>query len=264
MVVDLSRFPSSLRLSVRDGVASGVAGVGAWYVRSIPLPLPFPAADPVSYAAGRERRSFAAGWLAALADGGARFVNPPAKMLQHFRKVEQLASLRSAGVCVPATLATNSPEDVVAFAREVGALVYKPLAGGGRCRRVTASDLSADRLAALARAPVMFQEEVPGRNVRAYVVDGAVVAAYEIESDELDYRGAETSVSVFAVDAPLADVCVRAAAACDMAFTGIDVRLGPEGRAVVLECNPSPMFAAIERRAGTSQVSAALARTLTG
>ena len=45
--------------------------------------------------------------------------------------------------------------------------MYKPLAGGGRCRRVTADDLDLDRLRLLARAPVLFQAEVPGTNIRA-------------------------------------------------------------------------------------------------
>lgn len=45
VVLDLGRFPRTLRLSVRDGVprVHGVdlAAVGSWYVRSLPLPLPF-------------------------------------------------------------------------------------------------------------------------------------------------------------------------------------------------------------------------------
>ena len=73
-------------------------------------------------------------------------------------------------------------------------MVYKPLAGGGRCRRLTDADLSAERLSRLAAAPVLFQAEVPGTNIRVYVVGGAVVAAYQIVSDELDYRGAEADV----------------------------------------------------------------------
>ena len=59
----------------------------------------------------------------------------------------------SAGVPVPATLATNDPHAVVGSAREVGAVVYKPLAGGGRCRRLTDADLSAERLGRSAAAP---------------------------------------------------------------------------------------------------------------
>ena len=171
VVLDLGQFPHTLRLSLRDGVPSAdgvdLLAVSSWYVRSLPLPLPFrvtPAADTRvqqrNYAAGRERRSFVAGLVAALAATGSALVNPPERMAQHFRKCEQLDALRAAGVPVPATLATNDPDAVVTFAGEVGALVYKPLAGGGRCRRLTDADLSAD-----------------GRGIPADAADAAAAAA---------------------------------------------------------------------------------------
>jgi glutathione synthase/RimK-type ligase-like ATP-grasp enzyme len=273
VVLDLGRFPRTLQLSLRDGVPSAAGAdllsVGSWYVRSLPLPLPFrvpPAADvdaqQRNYAAGRERRSFLAGFTAALAATGCALVNPPDRMAQHFRKPEQLDALRGAGIPVPATLATNDPHALVEFAREQGAVVYKPLAGGGRCRRLTGSDLSTERLGRLAAAPVLFQAEVPGTNVRVYVVGGAVVAAYEIVSDDLDYRGAEIDVRPVRLTAAETDACCRAAAACDMPFTGLDLRRRPDGGFAVLECNPSPMFAGIQRRTGAQPVSDALAELL--
>jgi hypothetical protein len=136
--------------------------------------------------------------------------------------------------------------------------VYKPLAGGGRCRRLSAADLEPDRLRLLAGAPALFQEEVPGANIRVYVVGDRVAAAYEIVSEELDYRGAEDAVVPTALDAAEHDACLRAAAACDMTFTGIDLRRRPDGGFAVLECNPSPMFAGIERWTGAAPVSLAL------
>ena len=52
VVLHLGRFPRTLRLSLRDGVPSAddveLLTVSSWYVRSLPLPLPFrvtPAAD---------------------------------------------------------------------------------------------------------------------------------------------------------------------------------------------------------------------------
>ena len=273
VVLDLGRFPRELRLGVRDGRprADGVdiAAVRAWYVRSLPLPLPFRVAQHVDaevgrreYAAGRERRSFLAGFVSAVAATGAVLVNPLACMAQHFRKLEQLDVLRGAGVPVPATLATNDPRAVAEFAAEVGAVVYKPLAGGGHCRRLTAADLTPGRLDRLAAAPVLFQEEVPGGNIRVYVVGGAVVAGYEIFSDELDYRGAETGVRAVPLDDAETAACVRAAAACGMPFTGLDLRRRLDGRFAMLECNPSPMFSGIQRHTGAEPVSDALADLL--
>ena len=61
-----------------------------------------------------------------------------------------------------------------------------------------------------------------------------------------------------------ADACRRAAAACGMTFTGLDLRRRPDGGFAVLECNPSPMFAGIQRRTGAEPVSDALAELLLG
>ncbi|MDN5860974.1 MAG: hypothetical protein L0H84_20405, partial [Pseudonocardia sp.] len=92
VLLDLSAFPARTRLGLRDGVpqAGGIDldDVSYWYVRSLPLPLPFlartnPASDGDArraYAAGRERRSFLAGFVAAMQASGATLVNPPQVM----------------------------------------------------------------------------------------------------------------------------------------------------------------------------------------
>ncbi len=285
VVLDLSRFPGSGTMSLLDGVPAvgglDVHAVARWYVRSIPLPLPFHPLDQEvadeppatvdevlnradhAYAAGRERRSFLSSFLAALERAGAAFFNTPGSLSQHFLKLDQLETLRQAGVPVPRSLATNDPDAVLQFAeRTCGRIVYKPVAGGGLCRRVSEEDLQLGRLRLLARAPVLFQEEVPGRNLRVYVVASTVVASYEIVSEELDYRGAETAVVPTALGAEEQEAACRAAQACGLTFTGIDIRRRPDDSFAVLECNPSPMFSGIERMTGSIPVSQALAALL--
>lgn len=282
VILDFSRFPARGTLSILDGMplapGVGIDGVRRWYIRSMPLPLPFfPKSATVemassdelardwrqAYAGGRERRSFVFSFVAALERGGAFLVNPPATFGQHFLKIEQLRMLRDAAVPVPRTLATNDPAAVIDFARSAGgAIVYKPVAGGALCRRVTADDLRPERLGLLANAPVLFQEEIPGRNLRVYVVAGRVVTSYEIVSTELDYRGAETAVLPAALSDEEHDVSLRAAKACGLVFTGIDIRRRPDGTFALLECNPSPMFTGIERRTRKNPVTRALADLL--
>lgn len=279
VVLDLSRFPADHTLSLLDGVPwqpdpdPCLSRVRSWYVRSFPLPLPFYLGDPARprppgeraarYASGRERRSFGYSFVQALHHRGAVMANVPATFTQHFLKLDQLHLLRGAGVPVPRTLAGNDPRAVREFARAVGGpIVYKPLAGGALCRRVTPADLRQDRLRLLAAAPVLFQEEVPGANLRVYVVAGRVTAAYEIVSDRLDYRGAETAVHPATLSPAERRACLTATRACGMTFTGIDLRRRPDGTFAVLECNPSPMFAAVERRTGTRAVTEALAGLL--
>ncbi|HYE15997.1 MAG TPA: hypothetical protein VD968_16265 [Pyrinomonadaceae bacterium] len=282
LLIDSGRFPARLRLSVEEGVArlggGRLPGGSAWYVRSLPMTMPFFDFDPeveagtttellskwrLRYAAERERQSFLAGFVLALGRAGARLVNRPEALDQHFVKLEQLARLRAAGVPTPRTLATNDPVALRRFAEEVaGCVVYKPLAGGGLCRRLGPEDLGEGRLEALARAPVLFQEEAAGRNLRAYVVAGRVVAAYEILSDEVDYRGSEKGLTEAALTEAEREASARAAEACGMLFTGLDIKRRADGSFVVLECNPSPMFAAIEERTGRSPVTEALGELL--
>ncbi|MGH3929149.1 MAG: ATP-grasp domain-containing protein [Pseudonocardiaceae bacterium] len=261
----------------------GIDGARRWYVRSMPLPLPFlpnnatpnnATVDNASpdelahdwrqaYAGGRERRSFVFSFVAALERGGAFLVNPPATFGQHFLKLEQLQLLRDAAVPIPRTLATNDPAAVIDFAHSVGGpIVYKPVAGGALCRRVTADDLRPERLTLLANAPVLFQEEIPGRNLRVYAVAGRVIASYEIVSAELDYRGAETAVRPAALSEQEHEASLRAANACRLIFTGIDIRRRPDGTFALLECNPSPMFTGIERRTRKNPITQALADLL--
>jgi glutathione synthase/RimK-type ligase-like ATP-grasp enzyme len=285
VVLDLARFPGAGGLSLLDGVPTvggvDIQAVPAWYLRSAPLPLPFQPLDEEpgpprdttveevltrsrrSYAAGRERRSFLFSFLGALERAGAVFVNRPVLLGQHFLKLDQLERLRRAGVPVPRTLATNDPQAVLEFARgSCERIVYKPVAGGGFCRRISEEDFAPQRLRLLANAPVLFQEEIPGRNLRVYVVGYRVVASYEIVSEELDYRGSETAVLLTPLSDEEGEAACRAALACELPFTGIDMRRRRDGGFAVLECNPSPMFSGIERTTGDRSVSRALADLL--
>lgn len=282
VLIDLGGFPGRLRLTVEGGEArvggKGLEGASAWYVRSMPMTMPFFDFDPrveaattsellgrwrQRYAAERERQSFVVGFVLALGRAGARLVNRPETLDQHFVKVEQLGRLRAAGVPVPRTLATNDAEALRRFVEEVGGpIVYKPLAGGALCRRLESANLEGGRLEALSRAPVMFQEEAAGRNIRVYVVDGRVVAAYEILSDEVDYRGSEKGLVETELSEEEREASVRAAEACGMLLTGLDIKRRADGSFVVLECNPSPMFARIESWTGRSPVTEALGELL--
>lgn len=164
------------------------------------------------------------------------------------RKPFQIARLQAAGVPVPRTLWTNDPEAVRSFAagRRVA---YKPMRGGAATKELRQEDLG--RLAALANAPVCFQELLPGWNARVFVIDGRIVAAHRIDARELDYRQNEESVTSFAPDPECVAACLDAAEALGLRLTGIDLKVGEDGRLRVLEANPSPMFLGFDRLAGT-------------
>jgi glutathione synthase/RimK-type ligase-like ATP-grasp enzyme len=91
---------------------------------------------------------------------------------------------------------------------------------------------------------------VPGTNIRVFVA-GSRVLGCEVRTTELDFRD---DPSPRILPHPLApeveSMCLRIARALDLLWTGIDLRLTPEGRYVFLEANPSPMFLGFERQTG--------------
>ena len=68
-------------------------------------------------------------------------------------------------------------------------------------------------------------------------------------------------VEPYPIDADLGERCVRLAASLGLEFSGIDLRITPDGEAVCFEVNPSPAFSYYEQAAGVP-IAAALARRL--
>ena len=180
----------------------------------------------------------------------ARWVNGWAAYQLHRTKPVQLAIVASLGVPTPETLLANDPEAVLAFGRRHPRCIFKPVQGGAHARRLTEAHLDERNLANLAYAPVTLQEEVPGTNIRVFVA-GERVLACEVRTGELDFRDDPSPRIIPHALAPGVEaMCLRIARALDLLWTGIDLRLTPEGRYVFLEANPSPMFLGFERQTG--------------
>lgn len=268
-VLDALRFPESVRLSlgegadhvVVDGVRLGVPRV--MYLRSLYL-------SPTSYLvdareameqnwqrtmiAFREKGELLLGLLRRWEAEGTRLYNPLSAG-DRTRKPYQLALLARAGLPVPKTLWTNDPEAVMAFAREQR-VVVKPIAGGAATKELSAAMLVPEKLARLGAAPVTFQELLPGENLRVFVLDGRIVAAYRIHATELDYRQNEEGMEAFTPDDALANVCLRATEVLGLRFTGMDLKGDAAGVPKILELNPSPMFLGFDQRTGTDILGA--------
>jgi glutathione synthase/RimK-type ligase-like ATP-grasp enzyme len=176
------------------------------------------------------------------------------------RKPFQMAELARRGLPVPETLWTNDPAAVRRFA--LGRrIAYKPVAGGAATRELGADDLDDAKLARLANAPVTFQELLAGRDVRVFILDGRVVAAFHIHTQALDYRQNEEKVESVALDPAVQRICLAAASMTGLRFTGMDLKETADGTPKILELNPSPMFLGFDHLGGTN-VRGALVDTL--
>jgi glutathione synthase/RimK-type ligase-like ATP-grasp enzyme len=173
------------------------------------------------------------------------------------RKPYQISRLAAAGLPVPETLWTNDPAAVRAFA-EGRRVAYKPVSGGAATKELGKADLEEARLARLAHCPVTFQELLPGEDLRIYVLDQRVVAAFRIEVEEgaLDYRQNERSLENVPVSPELSDIALRATREIGLRFTGMDLKRAADGSWRILEVNPSPMFLGFDQRAGTDILGA--------
>jgi glutathione synthase/RimK-type ligase-like ATP-grasp enzyme len=176
------------------------------------------------------------------------------------RKPYQMAELARAGLPVPETLWTNDPAAVRRFA-DGRRIAYKPIAGGAATRELASADLDDSKLARLANAPVTFQELLPGRDVRVFVLDGRVVEAFQIHSQALDYRQHEEKVERVTLDPAVERICLDAASITGLRFTGMDLKETAGGVFKILELNPSPMFLGFDELGGTN-VQGALVDTL--
>jgi glutathione synthase/RimK-type ligase-like ATP-grasp enzyme len=217
----------------------------------------------------RERASYFVSWLLSLQRRGVRLINGPqaASMLQY--KPFQLQVLREARAKVPATLISNDPAAVRAFAAEHADVLFKPLMGGAITRRL--SELQPDELEDVTASPVIFQQEVRGDDVRVMLAGDEVVSSVAIRTpvQHLDFRDdpvyaqGDAQYELVALPEPIVTQARAAARACGLVFAGLDLKRTPAGDFVFLELNSSPIYLDVERKLG-HPISRAIAELVVG
>jgi glutathione synthase/RimK-type ligase-like ATP-grasp enzyme len=195
----------------------------------------------------------------------ARVVNRMAPMASNGSKPFQAQLIQPYGFAVPETLITTDPDEVKAFRARHGRIIYKSISGVRSIVQVFSDD-DLDRLERVRVCPTQFQACVEGPEVRVHVV-GDEVFATQVHSQAIDYRYARQQVGEAAVLEPitlspeLAERCVRLSQGLGLAFSGIDLRLSPDGLVYCFEVNPCPGYSYYEANTG-QPISAAVARYL--
>ena len=278
LYVDSRALEEGRPLSMLDGqtfyMGEPVDDVRGFYVRAVPSPyVPTMTKDDelvlyedwfTQFTQTRERAAYFLSWLLQLSHRGATLVNGPhaASVMQY--KPYQLHALRSLGAKVPRTLISNDPATIRAFHAEVKDVIYKPVLGGAITRPLDAEAL--ERLEAVTASPVIFQERVPGEDLRVMLVGDEVVSCVSIEtpSQHLDFRddpvynSGEARYREVALPEPVQRFCRAAAKACGLTFAGIDIK--QHGKDFVfLELNSSPIYMDVELKLG-HRISRAIAR----
>lgn len=179
-------------------------------------------------------------------------VNRTQAMLSNNSKPYQMQIIRKY-FYTPETLITNQLEKVEGFLEEHGNIIFKSMSG---VRSIVTdwSDECLDRGQDLELCPVMFQEKVEGFDVRVHVI-GDKVFATQVESDSTDYRyghhqGQEARLSAVLLPEEIEAACVQVSADLELHFSGIDLRITPEGKCYCFEANPCPAFSYYEDHTG--------------
>lgn len=195
----------------------------------------------------------------------ARVVNRCRPMGSNSSKPYQAQLIAQHGFAIPETLITNDPALVREFHAQHGRVIYKSISGvRSIVQELTPADL--DRLERIRWCPTQFQAFVAGTNVRVHVV-GQEVFATKILSEVTDYRyarraGGEAELSAVELCDEVAAQCVGLAAALDLPFAGIDLKITPDDEVFCFEVNPSPGFSYFENHTG-QPIALAVARYLT-
>lgn len=269
--IDTSAGPP---LSLRDGrvllAGRDVTAIRAVYVKSMHLAVPLFDVEslaqrplpswPERWVAERERHGHLTAVFRAWELAGAHFVNSVARFEVHLVKPLQTEVLSRAGVRVPSSLTTNDPEQVRAFFKRHGDVIYKPVAGGALAKRLTKADLK--RLESLSNAPVLFQQRIEGDEYRVTMLDGKAVGAYRLPAiGVVDAREVLEQAQPVKPPAKVLRAATKAANALQLTFTSVDIRVTANGEPYVLECNPTPSVAHYEDPE-TSPILKALAEHL--
>ncbi|WP_406431890.1 ATP-grasp ribosomal peptide maturase [Streptomyces sp. NBC_00631] len=262
--MDAADFPQRLTLAGRIDQGHAWTGalttehrtvelsrVGAVYYRA-PGAFQFPEgmSGPEERFAAAQARAGVGGVLSALE---CRWVSHPTAMARAEFKPVQLAAARACGLCIPATLITNRPEDVRAFAADIGGdVVCKPVASpvlieSGQLKSVYTRRLTPDDLADLrgiSTTAHLFQEWVDKEHeVRLTVVGERMFAAAIHAGSEAaheDWRsdyGALT-YTITTVPDEVAAGMRRLMKQLQLCFGAADFIVGPRGEWTFLEVNP--------------------------
>ena len=197
---------------------------------------------------------------------GVPCLNSPRAIERTVDKFLASALLARAGVPTPRTIACERVEDALEAFEELGGdVIVKPLFGsmGAGMTRVDDADVAYRVFHALAleRAVYYLQETLPhgGRDVRAFVVGGRVLAAIErIGSGWRANLARGARAEATELSAAQERICLEAAAALEVDYAGVDL-LGE----YVLELNGIPGWHGLQAATG-ADVAGALVGHLEG
>jgi len=196
---------------------------------------------------------------------GVPVINSPRAIERAVDKFYTSALLQEAGLPTVETVVCERAADAMAAVREMGDVVIKPLFGsmGNGLVRVSDPDVAFRVVKALetTRAVFYVQRAIDhgGRDYRLFVIGGEVLAAIERRAVAGDWRSNVARGAAAAAFDPPAEwrgLAIRAAAAIEADYAGVDLLVDRDGHVFVLEVNGIPGWEGLQRATGVDVAGA--------
>jgi RimK family alpha-L-glutamate ligase len=205
--------------------------------------------------------------LHSLEERGTVVVNSPRAIERSVDKFYTDALLAQAGLPTPETVVCEGVDDAMAAVAAMGDVIIKPLFGsmGHGLVRVSDPDTALRVVRALAQVRSVFYVQRAldhrGRDVRAFVIGGRVLAAIERQAPPDDWRsnvsrGARPRAC--ALPDEWARLAIRAAAAIGADYAGVDLLRDANGSVFVLEVNGIPGWQGLQAATGVDVAGAVI------
>jgi RimK family alpha-L-glutamate ligase len=200
-----------------------------------------------------------------LEDRGVRVMNSPRAIERTVDKFWTSALLEQCGLPTPETVVCESPDEAMAAFRSLRDVIVKPLFGsmGLGMVRVSSEEMAfrVFKTIETIRGVYYLQQAVDhdGRDIRAFVVGGRVLAAIERRADGWRTNLARGGTAQ-AIHLPEAwnQLAVRAAAAVGAEYAGVDLLPARDGSVYLLEVNGIPGWEGLQAATGLDVAGAVI------
>ena len=202
---------------------------------------------------------------------GVLVVNSPRTIERCVDKFYTTALLHDAGLPTPETVVCEQTDEALAAVRALGECVVKPIFGslGHGMVRVSEPEVARRIVRSLEQTRTVFyiQQAIDhgGRDIRVFVVGGAVLGAIERRAPAGEWR---TNVAVggsarpFELPDAWAHMAVRAANVVGADYAGIDLLPARDGHVFVLEVNGIPGWEGFQKATGIDVAGAIVGQLL--
>jgi RimK family alpha-L-glutamate ligase len=204
---------------------------------------------------------------------GVPVINSPRTIERCVDKFYTTALLHDSGLPTPDTVVCEQIDDAIAAVRSMGECIIKPIFGslGHGMVRVSEPEVARRILRSLeqTRAVLYVQKAIDhgGRDIRVFIVGGAVLGAIERRAADGEWR---TNVAIGGAATPFelpeewAQLAVRAANVVGADYAGVDLLPSRDGRIFVLEVNGIPGWEGFQKATGIDVAGAIVGQLVAG